>query len=89
MNDNKFWFELVKKDESTFARRGVIHTPNGDIETPAFSPVGTKASVKAMSPNDLKQSGTQVVLANTYHLLLRPGMEVIRDFEGFSNFMEW
>lgn len=85
----KFSFELVKKDGETRARAGVIHTANGDIETPAFSVVGTKASVKGLDETDLKNAGTQVVLANTYHLYLRPGTDVIKKFGSVREFMRW
>jgi queuine tRNA-ribosyltransferase len=85
----KFSFELVKKDKSTKARAGIIHTPHGDIETPAFSVVGTKASVKGLDQNDLKNAGSQVVLSNTYHLYLRPGVDVIKKFGSLREFMKW
>lgn len=83
-----FGFEVLKKDKSG-ARAGIIKTPHGEIKTPAFSPVATRATVKALSPEDLKATGTQVVLANTYHLYLRPGIEVIEKFGGFAPFMGW
>lgn len=82
-----FGFELIKKEG--FARRGVIHTPSGKIQTPAFSPVGTKAAIKALSPDDLNTVGSQVVLANTYHLYLQPGVDVIKKFGKVSKFMNW
>lgn len=88
-SSNNFSFELVKKDRKTKARAGVIHTPHGDILTPAFSVVGTKASVKGLDEADLKNAGTQVVLANTYHLYLRPGVSVIKKFGGVGEFMKW
>ncbi len=84
-----FSFELVKKDNKTLARAAVIHTPHGDIATPAFSVVGTKASVKGLDETDLKNAGSQVVLANTYHLYLRPGVDVIKKFGDLRNFMKW
>lgn len=84
-----FGFSLVKKDKKSRARAAIISTPHGMIETPAFSPVATKASVKTLSPEDLKQTGSQVVLGNTYHLYLRPGMEIIKKFGGFGPFMGW
>jgi queuine tRNA-ribosyltransferase len=82
-------FEITKKDKATHARRGVIHTPHGDIQTPSFSPVATKASVKSLDPQDLNKTNTQVILANTYHLYLQPGIEIINSFGGFSDFMGW
>ena len=69
-------YELIKKDSRTGARRGVIHTPHGDIQTPVFMPVGTQATVKAMKPEDvasLGHAGSVIILPNTYHLHLRPG----------------
>ena len=71
------------------ARAGVLHTAHGDIPTPAFMPVGTQGSVKALDPADLKALGTTVVLANTYHLYLRPGVDVVRDLGGLHRFMGW
>lgn len=84
-----FKFEVIKGDKKTRARAGKIYTPHGVINTPAFSPVATKASVKTLSPEDLKLTGSQVVLGNTYHLYLRPGVEIINKFGGFSKFMGW
>ena len=84
-----FSFSVVKKDKNTNARAGIINTPHGKIETPAFSPVATRATVKALSVEDLKNAGSQVVLANTYHLYLRPGVNVIKLFGGFAPFMKW
>lgn len=84
-----FSFELKSKDKKTNARAGIIHTPHGDIKTPAFSVVGTRAAVRGLSPEDLKKAGSQVVLANTYHLYLRPGTEIIKKFGGFAPFMGW
>ncbi|QQG47912.1 MAG: tRNA guanosine(34) transglycosylase Tgt [Candidatus Woesebacteria bacterium] len=85
----KFGFKIIKKDEKTKARSAVIHTAHGDIKTPAFSPVATKASVKSLDPNDIKLTKSQVVLGNTYHLYLRPGTKIIDDFGGFAPFMGW
>ncbi len=83
-------FEIVKHQPGTLARAGVLHTPHGDIETPAFVVVGTKASVKSLMPEDLTQYvGNQVTLANTYHLFLQPGHEVIKAAGGLHNFSQW
>jgi len=82
-------FEITKKDKKTKARAGVIKTPHGDIETPMFVPVGTQATVKSLEPRELKEMGTQVVLANTYHLHLRPGENLIQKFGGLAKFMSW
>ncbi|MEK7521523.1 MAG: tRNA guanosine(34) transglycosylase Tgt [Patescibacteria group bacterium] len=84
-----FSFQVVKKDKTKNARAGIINTPHGKIETPAFSPVATRATVKTLSVEDLKSTGSQVVLANTYHLYLRPGVETIKKFGGFAPFMKW
>jgi queuine tRNA-ribosyltransferase len=82
-------FEIVKKDKRTKARAGVIKTPHGEIETPMFVPVGTQASIKAIDPRALREMGVQVVLANTYHLHLRPGEDIIEKFGGLAKFMSW
>lgn len=82
-------FKVIKKDKKSKARAGIIKTPHGDIETPSFVPVGTQATVKAVSPRDLKDLGAQIVLANTYHLHLRPGKKLIKEHGGLSKFMSW
>ena len=82
-------YELIKKDEQTGARAGVLHTPHGDFPTPIFMPVGTQASVKAVSPDELRDIGAGIILSNTYHLFLRPGAELIREAGGLHNFMRW
>lgn len=84
---NKVSFSIVKRHPESFARVGKLSTPNGEIETPAFTPVGTRASVRGLTPDDLVGCGSQAVLANTYHLMLSPGVEVIKKFGGFANFM--
>jgi queuine tRNA-ribosyltransferase len=82
-------FELLKKDEVTKARRGRLTTGHGVIETPAFMPVGTQGSVKAVSPRELRELEAQIILGNTYHLFVRPGLEVIRAVGGLHRFMNW
>ena len=82
-------FELLKTDPRTRARRGVIHTPHGDIQTPVFMPVGTQATVKAMRPEEVKEMGAEIILSNTYHLYLRPGHEIVREAGGLHKFMNW
>lgn len=82
-------YELIAKDERTGARAGIIHTPHGSFETPIFMPVGTQASVKGVSPDELKNLGAGIILSNTYHLFLRPGMELIREAGGLHKFMHW
>ena len=80
-------YKLIKKDGK--ARRGVVSTPHGDIQTPVFMPVGTAATVKAMKPEDVKKTGAEIILSNTYHLYLRPGHELIREAGGLHKFMNW
>ncbi len=82
-------YELLHTDKKTGARRGRITTPHGVIETPVFMPVGTQATVKAMKPESVKDTGAQIILANTYHLFLRPGSEIIREAGGLHKFMNW
>jgi queuine tRNA-ribosyltransferase len=82
-------FELLAGDEATAARRGRLHTRRGVIDTPAFMPVGTQGTVKGMLPEQLRELGAQILLANTYHLYLRPGHELIRRLEGLHRFMQW
>ena len=82
-------FTLLKKDGSTRARRGQLTTAHGVIETPVFMPVGTQASVKALDPRELTEMGTQILLGNTYHLALRPGMEIMNEAGGLHRFMNW
>jgi len=83
-------FEIVKRQPGSMARAGVIHTPHGDIETPAFVTVGTKATVKALKSEDLKDwVGAQVALANTYHLYLQPGHDIIKEAGGLHKFANW
>ncbi len=84
-----FGFELKGKCAETLARVGVLHTPHGDIPTPVFAPVGTQATVKTVSPRDLQELGVSLLLANTYHLYLRPGAEVIAKLGGLHSFMGW
>ena len=71
------------------ARTGVLRLPRGDIRTPAFMPVGTAATVKAMLPESVAETGADIVLANTYHLMLRPGAERVAALGGLHNFMHW
>src|SRR5256714_2761576 len=82
-------FELFGKDTATRARRGRLTTAHGAIETPAFMPVGTQGSVKAVSSRELRELEAQIVLGNTYHLFVRPGLDVIRKFGGLHRFMNW
>ena len=77
MVSDKFYFELIHKDKHTGARYGILHTKHGDFETPMFMPVGTLATVKSLSPDELKSIKSGVVLSNTYHLTLRPGTDIV------------
>ena len=87
MQKKDFSFELVTQDDK--ARLGKIITNRGVIETPAFMPVGTQGTVKAVYPDDILETGSQIILGNTYHLLLRPGMDVLNNFGGIHDFMNW
>ncbi len=82
-------FHLIKKDTKTGARLGRIDTAHGKVETPAFMPVGTQGTVKALLPEMLQEAGVGMILSNTYHLFLRPGHELIRDLGGLHKFMQW
>ncbi|WP_281678327.1 tRNA guanosine(34) transglycosylase Tgt [Eggerthia catenaformis] len=84
-----FWFELKHIEKETGARYGILHTPHGDVETPMFMPVGTQATVKGIWPEMLHQMKSQVVLANTYHLWLRPGDDVVKMAGGLHQFMNY
>ncbi|GET08301.1 tRNA guanosine(34) transglycosylase Tgt [Ligilactobacillus agilis] len=82
-------YNLIKKEKHTGARLGQITTPHGTFDTPMFMPVGTQASVKAMAPEELKEMGAGVILANTYHLWLRPGEDLVEEAGGLHQFMNW
>ncbi|MDI3529221.1 MAG: queuine tRNA-ribosyltransferase [Thermoanaerobacter sp.] len=82
-------YRLIKKDSRTNARLGILETPHGIIETPVFMPVGTQATVKAMTPEELKEIGATIILSNTYHLYLRPGHKIIEKAGGLHRFMNW
>lgn len=84
-----FKYELIKTCKQTGARLGRLHTPHGVIETPCYMPVGTQATVKAMTPRDLNEVGASIILANTYHLYMRPGHELVREAGGLHSFMSW
>ncbi len=85
----KFYYQTIKQDAKTGARAGILHTPHGDIETPTFMPVGTQATVKGVMPRDLKETNSQIILANTYHLYMRPGDEIVKNAGGLHKFMAW
>src|SRR5437899_5529561 len=82
-------FELLKTDSLTKARLGKLTTAHGVVDTPVFMPVGTQASVKALDPRELREMGTQIILGNTYHLSIRPGLEIINQAGGLHRFMNW
>jgi queuine tRNA-ribosyltransferase len=82
-------FEIVAEDKATGARAGLLHTPHGVVETPVFMPVGTAGTVKGMTHAQLEELGVQILLANTYHLYLRPGHEIIRQMGGLHRFIAW
>lgn len=82
-------YELIKVCKQSGARLGRLHTPHGTFETPLFMPVGTQATVKTMSPEELKEIGSGIILSNTYHLYLRPGHEIVREAGGLHRFMNW
>jgi len=82
-------FELIKTCKQTGARLGRLYTPHGVVDTPVFMPVGTQATVKGMSPAELKEIGARIILSNTYHLHMRPGSELIREAGGLHRFMSW
>lgn len=89
MNPELFHLEIKHIDKQTGARYGILHTPHGDVEVPMFMPVGTNATVKCLSPEEIKSLGAGVVLANTYHLHLRPGEEIVKKAGGVHQFMNY
>lgn len=82
-------YEHIKTCKQTGARLGIVHTPHGSFETPAFMPVGTQATVKTMSPEELKAMNAGIILSNTYHLWLRPGHDIVKEAGGLHKFMNW
>ena len=82
-------YEHIKTCKQTGARLGIVHTPHGSFETPTFMPVGTQATVKTMSPEELKEIGSGIILSNTYHLWLRPGNDIVKEAGGLHKFMNW
>jgi len=83
------YLEIIKEDSRTRARLGKLHTPHGIVDTPVFMPVGTQATVKTMTPEEVWDGGARIILSNTYHLFLRPGPELIRAAGGLHKFMHW
>ena len=82
-------FQLQAQDAHTQARLGLLETPHGAVQTPLFAPVGTQATVKTLTPRDLRELGSGLILANTYHLFLRPGAELVARMGGLHQFMQW
>jgi len=82
-------FTIEKKCKDTLGRIGVLKTPHGEVKTPVFMPVGTQATVKALTPDQVKEAGAEILLANTYHLYMRPGHELVREAGGLHKFMNW
>ena len=89
MNKENFYLEILHVDKKTKARYGILHTPHGDVETPMFMPVGTVGSVKTLSPEEVKACGSGVILANTYHIHLRPGEDIVDKAGGIQKFMNY
>ncbi|MGD8657422.1 MAG: tRNA guanosine(34) transglycosylase Tgt, partial [Desulfobacterales bacterium] len=84
-----FNFDIIAESTTTRARAGVIQTARGKVETPVFMPVGTLGTVKSLTPDELTSAGAQIILGNTYHLYLRPGCDVIEQFDGLHKFISW
>src|SRR5215204_2941715 len=80
-------YELLRQDGQ--ARRGIVHTPHGSFQTPAFMPVGTQGTVKGIVPDHVRATGSEIILANTYHLMLRPGEKVVAELGDLHRFMAW
>ena len=87
--NNPVTFELLHTCKQSGARLGVLHTPHGDIPTPIYMPVGTQATVKAMTPREMEEINAKIILSNTYHLHLRPGEDIVREAGGLHRFMDW
>ena len=89
MDKKNFYLEILHVDKKTGARYGILHTPHGNVEVPMFMPVGTLATVKTLSPEELHQMGAGVILSNTYHLSIRPGADIVEKAGGLHKFMNW
>lgn len=89
MSDKNIRLEILHQDKNSSARYGILHTPHGDVELPMFMPVGTQATVKCLSPEQVKDLGSGVILANTYHLALRPGVDIVDQAGGVQKFMNY
>ena len=82
-------FKIISRDSGSKARQGLLTTPHGTVETPVFMPIGTAGAVKGITPQHLEETGTTIILANTYHLLLRPGVETVEKLGGLHKLMAW
>jgi len=82
-------FKIIKKSKKTNARIGKLKLPHGEIKTPCFLPIATRGAVKNLTPDELKKLGAQIILGNTYHLIQRPGLKIIKKAGGLHNFMSW
>jgi len=89
MSDKNIRLEILHQDKNSSARYGILHTPHGDVELPMFMPVGTQATVKCLSPEQVKDLGSGIILANTYHLALRPGVDIVAQAGGVQKFMNY
>ncbi|EKD83566.1 MAG: hypothetical protein ACD_39C00592G0003, partial [uncultured bacterium] len=89
MNNTEFTFTVEHRSEECLGRAGVISTRRGQIKTPIFMPVGTAGTVKTLCPEEIRATGSSIILANTYHLMLRPGTNVLDHFGGLHNMMGW
>ena len=89
MDQSLFTYDIIAEDPKTHARAGVLHTPHGDVPTPIFMPVGTKANVKGIPTETVRDLGAKIVLANTYHLAMRPSADTIAELGGLHTFMNW
>src|SRR5437588_10969139 len=89
MTDPPLKFDLLSKDPASHARTGRVTTRHGAFDTPAFMPVGTPGAIKGLLPDHVAATGSQIILANTYHLMLRPGSDVVRDLGDLHRFMSW
>ena len=89
INADGFQFEIVATDAQTGARAGVLHTPHGRVETPVFMPVGTYGAVKSIAPKELEETNFEIILGNTFHLWLRPGLDIIKKHKGLHEFISW
>ena len=89
MQENTSIFNEIHKDKNCRARTGLLHLPHGTVQTPVFMPVGTNATVKALTKDDLEEIGFEIILANTYHLFLRPGVDILEKAGGLHGFSKW